>query len=128
MSDAASFVPKSSAKLALGDYGMLKREDGRYVPLVFLAPVPGKRVVFYGGLVAVICSEPTVEETGPELEVAEVSMIDIDAFAEAGTSILGNISARLDAAEIQVRLGQLKLQSRVWGRRTPLKYANALAA
>lgn len=123
----ASFIPKSAAKLTIGDYAMLKREDGRYVPLVFLSVVPQKRAVFYGGLLAVILTEPVIAQSGPELDVVEVALIDIDAFAEAGAPIVGNLRTRLDEAEINVRVDQMRLQSRVWGRRTPLKYANALA-
>jgi hypothetical protein len=127
MKTAASFMPKTSAKLTLGDYAMLKRDDGRYVPLVFLAPVPGKRVTFYGGLLALISSEATLSHAGSKVAVAEVAMIDIDAFPEANAPIVGNIRGRLDEGNIEKRVEETRTHSRVWGRRTPLKYANALA-
>ena len=105
---------------------MLKREDGSYVPLVFLSPVPGKRVVFYGALLAVLCDNAFIPEGIGRLSLAEAAMIDIDVFSELNAPILGNLGAHLSEPEIEGRLNEMRTRSLVWGRRTPLKYANSV--
>lgn len=121
------FIPKSAAKLTHGDFALLPRDDGQYVPLVFLAPVLNKRVVFWGALLSEVCADRTFSETGSEVELWQVAMIDIDVFTEANAPVLGNLSPRLNAQEVDARLSEMRTHSRVWGRRTPLKYANELA-
>jgi hypothetical protein len=124
---SAPFIPKTSVKLRRGDFAMLKREDGRYVPLVFLSPVPGKRVVFYGALLTVLCDAAYIPEGKGKLCIAEVAMIDIDVFSELNAPILGNLGAHLSEPEVEERLNEMRTRSLVWGRRTPLKYANNIA-
>jgi len=122
------FIPKTSVKLQRGDFAMLSREDGRYVPLVFLSPVPGKRVVFYGALLAVLCDTAYIPEGKGRLSIAEAAIIDIDVFSELKAPILGNLGEHLSEPEVEGRLNDLRTQSLVWGRRTPLKYANNITA
>jgi len=68
-----------------------------------------------------------MEQVGPPLALGEVAMIDVRVFEAANAPIVGNLSARLDEADVRERLDRQQLRSIVWGRATPLKYANALS-
>lgn len=94
--------------------------------MVFLSKVLNKRVVFYGALLALVSDTPVIAEGGPVIEIAEVAMIDIDVFSEHNAPIQGNLFRRLSKADVEARLLQMKTHSIVWGRRTPVKYANSL--
>jgi hypothetical protein len=125
---SATFIPKTSVKLRLGDFAMLQRDDGRFVPLVFLSPVPGKRAVFYGALLSCVCEAASIPKDTGSLALSEVAMIDIDVFSKFDAPVLGNLVEHLSLPEVESRLNEMKSRSLVWGYRTPLKYANAITA
>lgn len=123
-----AFIPKTSTKLKRGDFAFLPRSDGRFVPLVFIDHVPRHRATFYGALVQAVIEGPHIEQEGTTLSLGELAMIDVRVFAAADAPVVGNLSARLDEADIRERLNRQRTQSVVWGMATPMKYANALSA
>ena len=120
-----AFIPKTSVKLKRGDYAFLPRDDGRFVPIVFLDHVPKRRVTFYGALLDLVLDKPFIDADGPRLKLGELAMIDIDAFGAANAPVVGNLLTRLDEMHIRAQLEQ-HTQGLVWGKLTPLRYANAL--
>lgn len=122
-----AFIPKTSVKLKRGDYAFLLRDDGRFVPMVFLEHVPKRRVTFYGALLDLVLDEPFIDAKGPRLNLCELAMIDIEAFGAANAPVVGNLLERLDEIHIRAQLKKQRTQGLVWGKLTPLRYANALA-
>ena len=116
------FIPKSTAKLSLGDYCSIRRDDGLYVPLVFLSKAGKLRTSFYGALLSHTAHTPEIPDGGGTLKIFVTALVDIRAFAE-NAGILGNIAARLDEYEVTLALEKIKVKTNVWGYRTPLKYA-----
>lgn len=116
--------PKTTSNLSKGDYALIRRSDGRYVPLVFLAHVPRKRVVFYGALIEMVLDTPHIESDGEPIRLGELALIDVAAFEAAQAPLVGSLLARLDQADLTKQLHRQTQNARVWGRLTPIKYAN----
>ncbi len=127
-----SMFPASASKLKPGDFCFVPRADGRFVPFAFLCPVKGKRGSFYGGILDVSVPRASAEELPAAVRIKEFALVHIGCFKENDTPIVGNIASCIGAqafAEVNRTVNDLSIgaTSKVWGHRTILKYAAAVA-
>jgi hypothetical protein len=107
-------IPKSNLKLNRGDYAFLRRDDGRFAILVFIAPVDGMRSAFWGAILAVVCRVASLPNSAT-LPVSTMALMHIGVFAHNDAPIVGNLDARLDQPDIQGRLLATRQRNRVLG-------------
>lgn len=124
-------IPKSTVKLNEGDFTWLERDDGKFVPFVFISKAAGKRSYFYGGIVELVASKEV--ELPNNLNIENYALLHIDAFRKNKLAIEGNLLNHLKAGLIkQIKNNILDLsvgsKSSVWGYRTIYKYAGAVIA
>lgn len=125
-------LPASTVKLNPGDFCFIPRDDGKFVPFVFLCTYRDKRSSFYGGIIDVSVSRASVEELPPTLAIKEYALVHISCFTENNTPIVGNLADRigsevLSAIKRSVHDFSVGATSRVWGHKTIVKYANTVA-
>lgn len=123
-------IPKSTVKLTPGDYCLIKRDDGKYVPLVYLFSPAKKRSSFYGGLVNCLIDD-TADNCPNNLSIVFHALLHISSYKENNTPILGNILPKLDSKKIALmekEANELKVgyKNSAWGHRTIYKYANQI--
>jgi hypothetical protein len=123
-----AFIPKSTAKLVLGDYCSLKRDDGKFAPLVFLSKVGNARSYFYGALLSQIQESEVIPEGKNIFSFFEVALLPIKVFSENNSPIIGNIADRLSKPEVTLTLQNIETKTNVWGYRTPIQYGNRIPA
>ena len=69
---------------------------------------------------------PSLESHGPPIHIREAGHLHVKTFPETATEITGNISARLDASEVERALNEQQAKSTVWGYRLPVAKVNKL--
>lgn len=124
-------IPKSTVKLKEGDFAWIERDDGMFVPFVFISRAQGKRSYFYGGIAELVASRES--ELPPNLNIEKYALLHIDAFKKNELSIEGNLSNKLkngliDSLQKKITDFSVGSKSNVWGYRTIYKYANAVNA
>ncbi len=122
-------IPKSNIKLKTGDYSLIKRIDGKYVPFVFLYPVKDKTKYFYGCILECLLENNDVEEIIPMQVIKEFALIPITFFSAHYIEIKGNIENKISGESIQkvkneINSNYVGKESLVWGINMPIKKAN----
>jgi len=126
--NALPLFPKSAVKLSLGDYCSLRREDGLYVPLVFLSKAGSSRSSFYGALLSHTARSAVLSSGGSYLKIFMAGHLPVKVSAENDAPIVGNIAKRLDEFDVAQTLETMKEKINVRGYRTPLKIARLVKA
>lgn len=121
-------IPKSTAKLKEGDYCLVMRDDGGYVPFVYVGKRNNERSYFFGALADIVVSD-TNSKLPERIELLEHALLHIKCYKENNTPIVGNLLDHLDQkalAHIQsdISTSGIGHTVRVWGYRTIIKYAN----
>ena len=124
-------IPKSTAKLIEGDFCWILREDGRFVPFIFIQSQNKSRSYFFGGLANQIVKEKSTEELSDSIQINEYALLHIHCFKENNTPIEGNLKNKIKSGTIATIKSDINKNSigsvtKVWGYRTILKYANQL--
>ena len=78
------------------------------------------------GVLDLVSADPSIPTDGPPIRITAAGNTHIKTFAATGASVVGNIEARLSAAEIDGHLAALSKVSKVWGYRIPLKKVDAV--
>lgn len=121
-------IPKSTASLKVGDYCLVPREDGSFVPFVYVGKRGTDRSYFFGALGNSVLTAS--EEALPaRLELLEHALLHIKCYKENNTPIIGNVAARIDSkvlARIAIDINTFNVgqKTSVWGHRTLVTYAN----
>jgi hypothetical protein len=126
-------IPKSNARLSIGDYCLVQRHDGRYVPFVYVGKRGAERMYFFGALANVILSSGLLDCIPERLVLGAHALIHIKSYRENNTPILGNIRDRLDELSLARIARDLEGSgightASVWGWRTIIKYADQIGA
>ena len=124
-------IPKSTAKLNEGDFAWLEREDGMFVPFVFISKAEGKRSYFYGGIVNLVTSKSS--DLPSNLNIEKYALLHLDAFKKNQLQVEGNLTNNLREGLIQKIKKEISdfsegSKSSVWGYRTIYKYAGMVNA
>ena len=93
-------IPKSTAKLSEGGYCWIKRDDGKYVPFVYISKQGNSRSYFYGGLITTTIYSESTEDIPSGIEVKDYALLHIKCCRENDTPIVGNLSEKLSAGNI----------------------------
>lgn len=123
--------PKSTASLKQGDYCLVPRDDGLFVPFVYVGRRGSDRSYFFGALAdAVVRSSEDMPE---RIVLLEHALLHIKCYVENNTPILGNLSSRLDGGAMVEIISDIHRSgvghtTRVWGHRTVIKLANGVKA
>lgn len=125
-------IPKSNANLTEGDFCLVPREDGKYVPFVYVGKRASERSSFFGAFANVVVANPP-DPFQNCVQLLEHALLHIKCFKENNTPIVGNLRQHLDegvladiAADIQ--RSEIGHTTRVWGWRTLFKKANSVLA
>lgn len=123
--------PKSTASLKHGDYCLVPRDDGLFVPFIYVGRRGSDRSYFFGALADAVVKGP--DEMPDRLKLLEHALLHIKCFAQNNTPILGNLSSRLDAGAMAGIIADIHGSgvghtTRVWGHRTVVKSANGIKA
>lgn len=127
-----TMIPKSTSKLKRGDFCLVPRVDGLFVPLVYVEKPPRTRATFFGTLapVAVVGADrlpQRIDIVGPLVNLG------IDFFREHQVPIVGNLLHLLNQDEVSC-LAEDALHPKVgsiisvWGHLTVLRKANEIPA
>ena len=125
--------PKSNAGLRSGDFCFVPRADGRCALFVYLYPRAKSRSYFFGALAKKVIASSSLELIPAQIALDEQALLHIKCFKENDTPIAGNIFDRIDTALFNALRSEAHSHgvgsiTRVWGYRTIVKHANALAA
>lgn len=110
-----------------GDYCLVKRDDGKFVPFVYLFKRGNDRSYLFGGIVNYICKE----ENSPlpkKINIFDYALVHIKCYRENNTPIIGNIIDKIDAIKLSEMKELVKTKNNVWGYKTIIKYANKVEA
>ena len=123
--------PKSTAKLKPGDACLVPRDDGRFVPLIFICSPTGKRSAPYVGLLSVVLESNDISLVPDGAKIGPWALIHISAYRENKTPIVGNLATKVGLEAIsEVALLALDrgigAKQSVWGYKTIVKYANSV--
>lgn len=126
-------IPKSTAKLQGGDFCWIERDDGAFVPFVYICKQKNSRSYFYGGIAKALVNDTQISSLSNDINVAEYALLHIKCFKENNTPIAGNIASHLSSGLLEsLREESHKTgvgsKTNVWGYRTIYKYANAVKA
>jgi len=124
--------PKSNMGVRSGDFCFVPRTDGRAALLVYLYPQGKSRSYFFGALAADIVEAPALELISRQVVLTEQALLHIKCFKENDTPVAGNIIDRIDPAILiamnsAAHSGRVGAIIRVWGHRTIVTKANAIA-
>ncbi len=126
-------IPKSTAKIKEGDYCLIQRDDGRYVPFVYLFKQGASRNYFYGGIANTVLESDNSEDIPNGIDVTDYALLHIKCFKENNTPIVGNLMDKLKKNTFttitsDVSNASVGSKSSVWGYKTIFKYANKVNA
>ncbi|GAA0208415.1 hypothetical protein GCM10009123_14860 [Kangiella japonica] len=121
-------IPKSTAKIEDGDFCWIKREDGLFVPFVYICKQGNSRSYFYGGIACSLSEKANLDDLPDNIVIRDFALLHIMCFKENETPIAGNITNKLKAGvlekiKIDLTSAGIGSKSSVWGHKTILKYA-----
>jgi hypothetical protein len=121
--------PKSTANLKEGDYCLVPRDDGLFVPFVYVGKRGNSRSYFFGALADAVVSDADRDQLPEHLTLLGHALLHIKCYTENNTPIVGNLSERLGSAAMARIVSDINSSgvghtTRVWGHRTIMKYAN----
>lgn len=124
--------PTSTNRLQPGDVCFIPKSGGGFVPFIFICSISRSRTGFYGALGDASVSMPEIEMLPPRISLSETALVHITSFKENNTPITGNILTRIDAVEFAAAQQAVKTTnvgaiSKVWGHKTILRRADAVA-
>jgi hypothetical protein len=124
--------PKSNAGASAGDFCYVRRTDGRVAIFVYLYPQGRSRAYFFGALAADVLSDSDPKLVPPRIRLTEQVLLHIKCFQENETPIAGNILDRIDPKTLSSMRTEADSNDvgsihRVWGHRTIVNRANAIA-
>ena len=118
------FTPKSALKLRFGDYWPVRRSDNFFGFFAFIGRWAHLRSGFTAALLNHAQASPYLDPNGPPIHLGESGHLHIKTFPETVTEVTGNISLRLDVAEVERALDEQQRKSVVWGYRVPVALVN----
>ena len=126
-------IPKSTAKLQEGDFCLIQREDGKFVPFVYVAKQGSSRSYFYGGIANIILESQDIDNLPNNIDISEYALLHIKCFKENETPIIGNLKNKLKNGTLNKIIANVTdtsvgSKSSVWGYKTISKYANNVDA
>jgi len=124
-------IPKSTAKLSEGDFCWIKRNDGLFVPFIFICKQGNARSYFYGGIVNCLCESPDINKIPSKVYIYEYALLHIKCFKENQTPIVGNIHNKLQEKylkKIHANINDFSIgaTSNVWGYKVIYSYAEKI--
>jgi hypothetical protein len=125
-------IPASTTKLRPGDVCFIPRSNGGFVAFVYVCAPAKSRSALYGSLVDAIVDEPKLELMPQKLSILKPALVHISSYRENNTPIVGNVADRigehtLRKAAAEATSTAVGSVSKVWGHKTILKYADAVA-
>ena len=122
-----TLYPVTTAKLKEGDFCLLTRSDGKFVPFIYICSRPHTRTSFFGAIADCVLETTKPEELPHRISVRFFALLHIHCFEKNATPIIGNLRSRLDGREIErLRREATGTTTHVWGYRTLYKYANQI--
>ncbi len=106
------FQPKSTAKLRLGDYWAVRRNDGQFGYFAFLYPFSGRT-----GMITALLNHVGASESlrADRVQIHSVGVTTIRTFMATQSVIQGNVAEKLDLAECEAWREEFQTRSTVWG-------------
>ena len=106
----------------------MRRNDGLLVPLVFIRSMKRSRSYFYGAVVDALFEVGTDVTSQRNLRLSCHASLHIECFSKNEVPIVGNMldcldKKQFDAVYDDVVASYIGHKSKVWGYRTPYKYA-----
>lgn len=123
----------STAGLRCGDCCFVARADGRVALFVYLYRRGNARSYFFGALAKEVLAAPRLNLVPSRVELPEQALLHIKCFKENHTPIAGNILDHIDgpalnAMHVEAHSTGVGSTRHVWGYRTIVRRANAIAA